>query len=326
MNLIHNIKRYNTAWNFPNFIVDEKFFGGGLDVTNKCNLRCSHCYWYRQEKNPDLDDDQMIAFMKKLRKKGLRVIYLLGGEPLLRPNICREASKIFDYVMIFTNGTQNYVPINNGLYALSIDGPEAVHDKLRGKGIFKKTIDILDNQSEKVMIHITVCESNRLHLKETIETFIHKKNVRGIYFCFYCSSLSPCDENKEAIPLKMRDKVVDDIVALRREYGEKIFFTERIGHYVKTTGGLEQWNSLDKCVTQRLFEFYAADGQYKFHCAYGSEADCTQCGCSQVPFIHALKDGDFETFSMAYKYYWGMPFYNKTFLKMVLKFKFAFLS
>ena len=322
MSLIQTIKRYNTAWNFPNYILNEQFFGGGLDITNKCNLHCTHCYWWRQKKNPDLDDDQMIVFMKKLRKKGLRVIYLLGGEPLLRPKVVVAASKIFDYVMIFTNGTLGYIPLKNGLFSLSIDGPESVHDNLRGKGIFKKVTRILDEQDEKVMIHITVCESNRFHLRETVENFVYRENVRGIYFCFYCPSVSQCDDNKEAIPLKDRDKVVDTIVGLRREYGEKIFFTERVGYYVKTTGGLDQWNSLKKCITKHLFEFYAADGQYKYHCAYGSEADCAQCGCSQVPLIHSLIDGDFETCAMAYKSYWNMPFFNNTILKTILKLKF----
>lgn len=321
IDLGQTIRRYHTAWNFTNFLAEESFFGGGLDITNRCNLRCSHCYWWRQKKNPDLDDEQMVVFMQKLRRKGLRVIYLLGGEPLLRPEMCAEAGRIFDFIMIFTNGTLGYPPVNNALYSLSIDGPERIHDKLRGKGIFKKVTDILDQQSTKVMIHITVCQSNRFHLKETIENFIHRRNVRGIYFCFYCPSVSADDDNKEAIPLKERDGVVDEIVGYRREYGDKIFLTERVGHYLKTTGGLNCWNSLKKCVTKKLFEFYAADGQYKFHCAYGAEAECRQCGCSQVPLMHAMQDGDFDTCKMAYRDYWGMPYYHDIILKSVLKFK-----
>jgi MoaA/NifB/PqqE/SkfB family radical SAM enzyme len=257
--------------------------------------------------------------MKRLRRKGFKIIYLLGGEPLLRPNICAEAGRIFDFVMIFTNGTLGYPPVNNALYSLSIDGPERIHDGLRGKGIFKKVTDILDQQSTKVMIHITVCQSNRYHLKETIESFIYRKNVRGIYFCFYCPSVSPKEANQEFIPLKERDAVVDEIIGCRREYGDKILLTERVGYYLKTGGGLSHWNSLEKCITKKLFEFYAADGEYKYHCAYGAEAECKGCGCSQVPLMHAMKDGDFETRKMAYRNYWGLYSYNDAILDYMLK-------
>ncbi len=185
MGLLHTLSRYHTAWNFSKYIREETLIGGGLDITNHCNLRCTHCYWWRQKKNPDMNDKQIVDFMKKLRRKGFKVIYLLGGEPLLRPEICAKAGEIFDFTMIFTNGTLGYPPVNNALYSLSIDGPEHIHDKLRGKGIFKKVTDILDGQSRKVMIHITVCQSNRYHLRETIEAFIHRKNVRGFYFCFF---------------------------------------------------------------------------------------------------------------------------------------------
>ncbi|MBI5417534.1 radical SAM protein [Candidatus Poribacteria bacterium] len=319
MSLLHTISRYHTAFNFSKYIREETLVGGGLDITNSCNLRCTHCYWWRQKKNPDLDDKQMIDFMKKLRKKGFKVIYLLGGEPLLRPNICAEAGRIFDFVMIFTNGTLGYPDVNKALYSLSIDGPEFIHDKLRGNGIFKKVTDILDKQSKKVMIHITVCQSNRNHLRETIESLIHRKNVRGFYFCFYCPSVSPTADNKEVIPLEERNLVVDELVGYRKEYGNKIFFTERVGHYLKTTGGLSCWNSLQKCVTKKLFEFYAADGKYKHHCAYGAEAECRQCGCSQVPLMHAMKDNDPETCTMSYRDYWEMPFHSDTILNFVLK-------
>ncbi len=319
--MLQTLRRYNTAWNFFNHLKDETFFGGGLDITNRCNLKCTHCYWWRQKKNPDLNDDQMIEFMKGLRRKGLKIIYLLGGEPLLRPNICAEAGKIFDFIMIFTNGTLGYPPVNNALYSLSIDGPERVHDKLRGKGIFKKVTDILDNQSTKVMIHITVCRSNRDHLQETIEHFVHRKNVRGIYFCFYCPSVKPGDKNTETIPLEERDGVIDEIVGFRSKYGDKIFFTERVGHYLKTSGGVEQWNSLSKCITKKLFEFYAADGKYKYHCAYGAEAECKNCGCSQVPLMHAMQDRDLETCLMSYKDYWGMPYFDNFLFNSFVKYK-----
>lgn len=313
------LRRLNTSWNFFRYIDNEVFFGGGLDITNKCNLNCTHCYWARQKKNPELNDEQMIDFMKGLRRSGLRIIYLLGGEPLLRPKICAEAGKIFDFALIFTNGTLGYPFVNNALYALSIDGPERIHDSIRGKGMFRKVTEILDGQSTKVMIHVTVCKSNKDHLKETVENFINRKSVRGIYFCFFCPSVKQ-EGNTEKISLTERDRVIDEIVGFRKEYGNKIFFTERVGHYMKTDG-VGFWNSLEKCITKKVFKFYAADGKYKYHCAYGAEAECEHCGCSQVPLMHALRDRDFETCQMVYRDYWGLPYHDDFFFNSLLKVK-----
>ncbi len=307
MTLLHTCSRYLTAGNFVKYIQKEVLVGGGLDITNRCNLHCTHCYWWRQERRQDLPDKEMIQFMKHLRAKGFRVIYLLGGEPLLRENMCWEAGRIFDFVKIFTNGTLGYPDVNKALYSLSIDGPEDIHDRLRGKGIFKKVTDILDNQNKKIMIHITICQSNRSHLRKTILEFVNRPNVAGIYFCFYCPTVGANpEENKEFIPLKERDAVLDELVKYRQEFGSRIFMTERVGYYLKTTGGLSKWNSIEKCVTKKLFEFYAADGKYKHHCAYGKEADCNGCGCSQVPLMHAMQDKDSETNKMAYLNYWQL--------------------
>jgi Fe-coproporphyrin III synthase len=317
---MQTIGRFKTAWNFFNYLDDETFFGGGLDITNNCNLHCTHCYWGRQQKNPELNDEKMIEAMKGLRRDGLRIIYLLGGEPLLRPKICAEAGKIFDFTMIFTNGTLGYPPVNNAMYALSIDGPERIHDSIRGKGIFQKVTEILDKQKTKVMIHVTVCKSNKDHLKEIVKNFVHRKNVRGIYFCFFCPSVKQ-EGNKEKITLKERDLVIDEIVNFHKEYGNKIFFTERVGHYMKSDGGVERWNSIEKCITKRVFKFYAADGKYKYHCAYGEEAECTHCGCSQVPLMHALRDRDSETCLMVYRDYWGLPYHNDPIFNSLIKLK-----
>jgi hypothetical protein len=114
---------------------------------------------------------------------------------------------------------------------------------------------------------------------------------------------------------------IDEIVNFRKEYGSRIFFTERVGHYMKSDGGVGCWNSLEKCITKKVFKFYAADGKYKYHCAYGAEVECKHCGCSQVPLMHALRDRDFETCLMVYRDYWGLPYHDDFVFNSLLKLK-----
>ncbi|MFQ5646778.1 MAG: radical SAM protein [bacterium] len=313
-----SIERYRTAWRFSDILSQRRLIGGGLDITNKCNLRCSHCYWWRQKKNPDLSDDEMIAFMRKLKKQGFKIIYLLGGEPLLRPEVCAAAGRIFDFPMIFTNGTLGFPQVGHARYALSIDGPPEIHNRIRGAGIFEEVVKKLGESLSPVMIHVTVCRSNREYLREIIELFIRRPQVSGLYFCFFCPS-SGSGGNKEFIPLEERDRVIDEITAYRNEYGSKILMTERIGHYLKTDGGFSCWNSHSRCITRDLFKFYSADGSYKYSCAYGKEADCGGCGCSQVPIMHAMLDKDRETMKMAYRDYWGLSVWHDKLLDIAVR-------
>jgi MoaA/NifB/PqqE/SkfB family radical SAM enzyme len=42
-----------------------------IDITNICNLKCSHCYWWKEECPAELGDNSMVAFMKGLRAMGM---------------------------------------------------------------------------------------------------------------------------------------------------------------------------------------------------------------------------------------------------------------
>ena len=41
-----------------------------LDVTHRCNLKCKHCYWWKQDHPKEMDDEAMILFMKNLKAAG----------------------------------------------------------------------------------------------------------------------------------------------------------------------------------------------------------------------------------------------------------------
>jgi MoaA/NifB/PqqE/SkfB family radical SAM enzyme len=85
---------------------------GSLDLTYRCNNNCRHC-WLRippgsQEKQKELNIDEIKAIVEDARKMGCQKWYISGGEPMLRPDF----AEIFDYITsrspyysINTNGT-----------------------------------------------------------------------------------------------------------------------------------------------------------------------------------------------------------------------------
>lgn len=120
-----------------------------LCVTNRCNLRCWYCYGehaYRRECR-EFTTDELLDLIRSLRRMGMRMLQIQGGEPLLRKDITevlREAQRLGVVRDMVTNGI--LVPARDDVLALlnkiciSLDGPESATDRNRGTGTFKKAI------------------------------------------------------------------------------------------------------------------------------------------------------------------------------------------
>jgi radical SAM protein with 4Fe4S-binding SPASM domain len=58
------------------------------NITNRCNLLCDHCYMAADAHTlPDqLSDEETIDLVKRMGEAGVPVVFLSGGEPMMRPN------------------------------------------------------------------------------------------------------------------------------------------------------------------------------------------------------------------------------------------------
>lgn len=78
-----------------------------LAVTERCNLRCSHCFWSRQL-HPGLELARYRSLLAEAAALGGLFLKITGGEPLLRPDlldIVGAARAQAFAVSIDTNGT-----------------------------------------------------------------------------------------------------------------------------------------------------------------------------------------------------------------------------
>lgn len=128
----------------------RRFHNIFLYVTERCQLRCGHCYMGdRLERGLKLSFEEAQWMMQSARRLGAEYITLLGGEPTLNPALPRmveEAnSQGYKQVMIDTNGLRPEAVLAippSSLYYLtvSLDGasPET-HDRVRGDGTFRQT-------------------------------------------------------------------------------------------------------------------------------------------------------------------------------------------
>ena len=84
-----------------------------LEVTNRCNLQCSHCYAGSSPHEPEsygLELPDWLQLLSDARALGCRQVQFIGGEPLLYsglPALLRHA-RLLDYetIEVFTNATR----------------------------------------------------------------------------------------------------------------------------------------------------------------------------------------------------------------------------
>ncbi len=142
-----------------------------LQITNRCNLRCKHCY-IENKKFSELSVKQIKSVLKEFEEmQGLRVL-ITGGEPLIHSNFEEINGVLPDFLIrkiLFTNGLLLNKRILNRLNVdeiqISIDGLEHSHDSLRGKDTFKKAIS-------------AVIRALDAGYEVSISTMIHKANLK----------------------------------------------------------------------------------------------------------------------------------------------------
>lgn len=162
----------------------------GFKITNKCNLKCAHCpYWRRGDH--DLTFGRVIEILKKLKSMGVKIIIFEGGEPLLWRNgaftideVLAEAKKLFLSVCITTNGTFPWNDLPLDKVWVSLDGTREIHDSIRGQGIFDRVmLNIVHFGPKKLMISTTINSLNKHDIPEMVRML--KGLVQGITIQFH---------------------------------------------------------------------------------------------------------------------------------------------
>ena len=140
-----------------------------LQITDKCNLRCRHCY-IGNVGTDELSVKQIKETLKEFEKmQGLRVL-ITGGEPLLHSKF-EEVNEMLPQFsvrkVLFTNGLllkERIKKLNVEEIQVSIDGLEHAHDSLRGKGTFKAAMKAV-NLSLDYGFHVSIA------------TMVHPENL-----------------------------------------------------------------------------------------------------------------------------------------------------
>jgi len=169
---------------------DEFYFQ--WHITEKCNLRCKHCYHDRYTSNNELKIDELIFIADKIdatlnKWDKIGTISITGGEPfivkeklfpLLRHLNTFESINHFD---ILTNGSlidentlselERFNKLRRVQLSLEARNPE-LNDQIRGKGSFGNTISairLLKRNGFQVAIMMTISRFNKDEIEPLIE-------------------------------------------------------------------------------------------------------------------------------------------------------------
>ncbi|MCK4671454.1 MAG: radical SAM protein [Candidatus Aegiribacteria sp.] len=167
-----------------------------LLITHKCNLSCRHCSVYSHGELPgELSPSEWGIILDKLADAKLFTLTLTGGEPFMRedfPDVFKEVLKRPFRVNINTNATlftdeiaellaDSMPRLDAVMVSLDGDSPET-HDAIRGKGVFKKTMEgvrILKKAKIPIVFYCTVNSVNIDRIEQIAEHALrYGKNIK----------------------------------------------------------------------------------------------------------------------------------------------------
>lgn len=141
-----------------------------LQITDRCNLRCRHCYLGETE-GRELPVHEIGTLLDEFEEmQGLRLL-ITGGEPLMHRSFDAINELLPAYAfrkVLFTNGLllrdETLHMLNVDEVQFSIDGMEHGHDALRGKGSYQ----LLLKRVESAL---------RAGMTVSVATMVHRENL-----------------------------------------------------------------------------------------------------------------------------------------------------
>lgn len=261
-----------------------------FDITSKCNLRCKHCFFFRGNKRKDITSAEWEEIFIQSHKQGYTGAWLMGAEPALRQDIIKLATKYFPMITIVTNGLIKIDDSFRHRIFISLDGTKKTHEKIRGKGSFKK---IFENYKNDKRVIFRMC-LNKLNYKEIpfVIKLAKEANVGGVSFLFYIKEKK--DKTNFGLNKKEIDSIRNIILKEKLKYGTFIYITKSM---------LDSMISGDfrkECMARHSLAFYS-DGERKKKCAIEC-VDCNECACVASSLQHVFNK-DIESFLLALKIY-----------------------
>lgn len=219
------------------------------EITLACCFSCKYCGSRAgKARENELTTEECLAIAEQLADMGCRRVSLIGGEVFMRSDwkiITKALTDRNVKVSIITNG---YI-FSNELaahikackvesIAVSVDGPEAVHDSFRQKGSFQralKAIDVLTENGIPVSVISTLHSRNVGYLEEMFEIL----KTKGIFAWQLqaCSPMGSASDTQFSTDIDFK-RVLSFVEAHIHHPYFAVGVADNIGYYTASEGSI----------------------------------------------------------------------------------------
>lgn len=219
------------------------------EITLACCFSCKYCGSKAgKPRDHELTTKECIDIAHQLADLGCRRVSLIGGEVFMRPDWLIIAKTLSDRgvnVSIITNGyifsekmISELKNANVESIAISLDGPEYIHDRFRQKGSFSRAIqaiDILTQNNIPVSVISTLSPQNVHHLEELYQV-LKEKHI----FAWQLQACSPMGNAlADTFPTKIDfSEVIQFVETHMRNDSFSIGVADNIGYFTEKEGAI----------------------------------------------------------------------------------------
>lgn len=127
------------------------------DMTNRCNIRCEGCYYYKGDKSvtkENNDPDKWQHLMAGEKKRGITYVVLAGAEPSLVSELCEICFQEIPYGCIATNGLKKIPESIDYQIHISVWGNDQTSLRTRNaKNMLRRQIENYKDDPRAVFVY-----------------------------------------------------------------------------------------------------------------------------------------------------------------------------
>ncbi len=217
-----------------------------LEPHSRCNCRCLMCDIWKTTRAEEIETSELERHLASIEELGVEWVVFSGGEPLMHTDLFRLARLLRGRgirTTILSSGLllERYAEqIAGGIddVIVSLDGPPAVHDRIRGiTGAFERLaagVAALERGAPgyPIAARCTVQALNAAHLRETVAA-ARQLSLRSL--SFLAADLTSAAFNRpEPWPAPRQRALSPDLAALEKEIEKLIRENDADGFVVES--------------------------------------------------------------------------------------------
>lgn len=255
-------------------------------ITDKCNLKCKHCYDSKiQMQTMKITDfknciDKIVTYIFECEGTlENSKITLIGGEPLILSNFLDYFNYCVDkfgVISIATNGTLltkefcKYIAKYNARVQVSIDGDKETNDYIRGNGTYEKILGNAKIAKDAGIIVLCSYTLNNLNIDKVMKFY---EDING----------------KDYIDYVWFDRMIPFQTNSGLEIPSKKQFAEFIDVCQEIFEGIDRGIYKQKIQMNRALQFLTGRAEHPYVCSAGKNITVTPSGdllaCRRMPIV-----------------------------------------